>query len=76
MTNGNFSASGGFWVISAVQEPARATLRIFLTITNTAVVAWPATSTGWTLQTTPTLSNPNWITDPGTPIVGWRKRSN
>ena len=50
MTGGNFSLTGGFWALYAVQTPGAPTLRIFLTTTNTAAVAWPAPSTGWTLQ--------------------------
>src|SRR5438445_1016578 len=75
MTNGNYSLIGGFWAISAVQTPGAPLLRIFLTPTNTAVVAWPAPSTGWNLQTTVNLATPNWVVAPGTPItVGGEKQ--
>ena len=39
MTGGNYSLTGAFWSIYAVQAPGAPTLRIFLTTTNTAVVA-------------------------------------
>jgi len=35
-------------------------LKIFLTLTNTAVVSWPFPSTGWNLQQTTNLANANW----------------
>ncbi len=50
MTGGNYSVTGGFWSLFAVQTPGAPLLRIFFTGTNTAVVAWPAPSTGFTLQ--------------------------
>src|SRR5215469_9329583 len=51
MTGGNYSLTGGFWsLLSVVQTLGSPTLRIFLTSSNTAVVAWPAPSTGFTLQ--------------------------
>jgi hypothetical protein len=37
-------------------------LRIFLTTTNTAVVAWPSPSTGWKLQQDLNLSTTAWTT--------------
>jgi len=51
MSGGNFTLDGGFWgIIAAVQLPGSPLLRIVLTTTNTAVVAWPAPSTGFALQ--------------------------
>src|SRR5882762_3251591 len=51
MSGGNFTLDGGFWgIIAAVQTPGSPLLRIVLTTTNTAVVAWPAPSTGFALQ--------------------------
>src|ERR1700742_2461378 len=51
MTGGNYSVTGGFWsFLSLVQTPGSPTLRIFLTSTNTAVIAWPSPSTGFSLQ--------------------------
>jgi len=69
MTNGNYSLTGGFWVVSIVQTEGAPMLRIFLTTTNTAVVAWPAPSTGWTLQSTTNLASQNWTAAAGTMIL-------
>jgi hypothetical protein len=60
MTGGNYSVTGGFWSLFAVQTPGAPTLRIFLTTTNTAVVAWPAPSIGWTLKSNTNLVTTNW----------------
>src|SRR5262245_59699511 len=61
MTGGNFTLSGGFWTLFAVQTPGAPILRIFLTTTNTAVVAWPAPSTGFNLQQNLALNTTNWL---------------
>jgi hypothetical protein len=60
LTGGNYSPTGGFWAIFAVQTPGSPLLRLFLTPTNTVVLAWPAPSTGFRLQHTPDLGTPNW----------------
>src|ERR1700730_2450304 len=41
MTGGNFSLTGGFWALYAVQTPGAPVLSIKLTTTNTAMVYWP-----------------------------------
>ena len=61
MTGGNYSLTGGFWALFAVQTPGAPLLRIFLTSTNTAVVAWPAPSTGFNLQANVVVNNTNWV---------------
>ena len=60
MVGGNFSVTGGFWSLIAVQTPGAPMLRIFLTTTNTAVVAWPSASAGYTLQSSANLAGTNW----------------
>jgi hypothetical protein len=60
MTGGNYSVVGGFWSLFAVQTPGAPTLRIFLTTTNTAVVAWLAPSPGYVLQSNTNLVTMNW----------------
>src|SRR4051812_10367145 len=50
LTGGRFSLTGGFWSLSAVQTPGSPLLTIFLSGTNTAIVAWPAPSGGFVLQ--------------------------
>ncbi len=66
MIGGNYSLYGGFWALYALQSPGAPVLRIFYTTTNTAVVAWPAPSTGYTLKVNTNLSATNWITASGT----------
>src|SRR5437764_10911152 len=59
MSGGNFTIDGGFWgIIAAVQTPGAPLLRIFLTSSNTVVVAWPAPSTGFSLQQNGVLGSP------------------
>jgi len=60
MAGGQYSVTGGFWSLFAVQTHGAPTLRIFLTQTNTAIVAWPASSTGYSLQSNPILGTTNW----------------
>jgi hypothetical protein len=44
-----------------VQTPGAPVLHIFLTGTNTAVVAWPAPSTGYVLQQNTNLVSTAWL---------------
>jgi len=60
MSGGPYSVTGGFWALYAVQTPGAPLLRIFLT-NNTAVVAWPAPSTGFTLQVNTNVATTNWV---------------
>lgn len=61
MSGGNFTIDGGFWgVIAAVQTPGAPLLRVFMTSTNTVVVAWPAPSTGFSLQQNSDLNAAVW----------------
>jgi hypothetical protein len=51
MSGGNFTIDGGFWgIIGAIQSPGSPLLRVLRTSTNTVVIAWPAPSTGFSLQ--------------------------
>ena len=59
MTGGGYSLTGGYWALFAVQTPGAP----LLTITygsNQAIVSWPSTVTGWTLQTNSNLATTNW----------------
>ena len=59
MTGGNYSLTGGFWSLYAVQTPGAP----LLTITysgNQAIVSWPPSATGWTLQTNNNLAMGSW----------------
>jgi hypothetical protein len=63
MTGGNYSLTGGFWsLLSVVQTPGSPAIRIFLTATNTAVIAWPSSATGFTLQVNGDLNGTTWNT--------------
>jgi hypothetical protein len=58
MSGGNFTIDGGFWgIIAAVQTPGAPTLRVVRTTTNTVVLAWPAPSTGFSLQQNAAVNN-------------------
>src|SRR3569833_1262653 len=71
MTGGNFSLTGGFWsLLSVVQSVGSPTVRIFLTTTNTAVVAWPTNASGFTLQQNSNLGNSGWTTAGSSIVVG------
>jgi hypothetical protein len=59
MSGGNYSVTGGFWSLFAVQTPGV----LLLTITrsgNQAIVSWPSSASGWTLQTNNNLANGTW----------------
>src|SRR6266404_3675149 len=76
VSGGNFSLDGGFWgIIAAVQTPGSPFLRVFLTTTNTVVVAWPAPSTGFNLQENSALGTTNWTAvSSGPATVGSEKQ--
>ena len=59
MTGGNYSLTGGFWSLYAVQTPGAP--KLFITYgNNQAVVSWAAGVTGWILQTNANLAAPTW----------------
>ncbi len=62
MTGGNFSLTGGFWTLDAVQTPGAPLLTISLTGTNTVMVSWPFPSTGFELQQNTDLHPATWTT--------------
>ena len=62
MTGGNYYLTGGFWSLYAVQTSGAPALTIKLTTTNTAMVFWPSTSTGFNLQVNTNLVTTNWVT--------------
>ena len=59
MTGGNYSLTGGFWALYAVQTPGAPLLSISF-VGNQAVVSWDSSITGWTLQTNDNLTTPTW----------------
>jgi hypothetical protein len=61
MSGGNFTIDGGFWgIIGAIQSPGSPILRVLFTSTNTVIVAWPAPSTGFSLQQNSDLKTTVW----------------
>lgn len=66
MASGAYSLTGGFWALSVVQTPGAPILKIFHSNTNTAIVSWPAPSTGWVLQQNTSVSSP----------AGWSNATN
>ena len=60
MSGGNYSLTGGFWsLINVVQTPGAP----LLTITyagNQAIISWPVSVTGYTLQTNNNLATGTW----------------
>jgi hypothetical protein len=67
MTGGDFSITGGFWALYAVQTPGAPILSIQLTTTNTALVYWPSPSTGYHPEVNTNLNTANWVT-PAEPV--------
>ena len=60
MGNGaNYSLTGGFWAIYAVNVPGSPVLSITY-VNGKAMVSWPTNVTGWTLQTNVNLATPTW----------------
>jgi hypothetical protein len=59
MSGGGYSLTGGFWSLYAVQTPGAPLLTITYA-NNQAIVSWPSSATGWTLQTNSSLVASNW----------------
>jgi hypothetical protein len=59
MTGGNYSLSGGFWSLFAVQTPGAPNLKITYS-GNQAIVSWDPSATGWALQTNNNLAAGLW----------------
>jgi hypothetical protein len=60
MTGGNYSLTGGYWTLFAVQTLGAP----LLTITssgNNAIVSWPVSTTSFMLQTNSNLATTNWF---------------
>ena len=61
ITGGNYSMTGGFWSLFAVQTTGAPGLNIKLTTTNTAMVYWLSPSMGYNLQVNTNLATTNWV---------------
>jgi len=59
MTGGNYSLTGGYWALYAVQTPGAPLLTITC-VGNQAIVSWSPSVSGWTLQTNANLATPTW----------------
>lgn len=65
MTNGQYSVTGGFWVLPvAVQTPGAPTLYITNAAPGFATIWWVPPTPGFTLQSTDSLSPTNWVNAP------------
>ena len=61
LAGGAYSLASGFWALYAVATPGTPVLTIFATGTNSLVLAWPVSSTSWTLQQNTDLASGTWI---------------
>ena len=59
MSGGSYSLTGGFWSLYAVQTPGAPILSITY-LNHQAIVSWPASVTGWTLQTNKNVAAGTW----------------
>ena len=68
MTGGNYSLTGGFWALYAVQTPGAPTL--FITKSgNSAILWWSANANGYVLEDKTSLMPPNgWSTVSPAPV--------
>jgi hypothetical protein len=61
MTGGNYSLTGGFWSLAAVQTPGTPLLSIAQTAPNAVLVWWLSDIGNYKLQTNATLSSNTWV---------------
>ena len=59
MSGGQYSVTGGFWSVYAVQTPGAPLLTIIYA-GNQAVVSWSPSVKGWSLQTNANLTAQTW----------------
>lgn len=65
LTNGQYSVVGGFWALPvAVQTPGAPVLAIAGGPPGQVRISWVPATLGYTLQTTSSLSNTNWVAAP------------
>ena len=72
MTGGDFSLTGGFWSLFAVQTPGAPTLAIVPALPGLATISWTPNTHGFVLQETWSLAPSNWTNSLGgatNPIV-------
>jgi hypothetical protein len=61
LAGGAYSLASGFWAIYEVATLGAPLLTIQVSQTNGVVLAWPASSTSWTLQQNTDLVSGTWI---------------
>jgi len=61
LTGGQYSVTGGFWALLAVQTPGAPVLTIVATAPNRATISWTPPTPGWVLQETPSFTPTNWV---------------
>jgi hypothetical protein len=61
MTGGNYSLTGGFWSLYAIQTPGAPTLTIVPAGPGQATISWSPDAPGFLLQETMSLSPTNWM---------------
>jgi hypothetical protein len=66
LTGGNFKLEGGFWSsVILLQTPGAPILKIKLMDSGMAVISWPLSAAGFTLEETATIAQPNsWTAAP------------
>ena len=65
MTNGQYSITGGFWVLpTAIQVTGAPTLSIAPATPGNATISWTPNTPGFVLQQTSVLSPSNWTNSP------------
>ena len=69
MTGGNYSLTGGFWALYAVQTPGAPLLTMSVSGAN-VILSWPTNATGFTLESTRSLGAAAvWTTNSTVPVV-------
>jgi hypothetical protein len=61
LAGGAYSLASGFWALYEVATPGTPLLTIQVSQNNAVVLAWPASSTSWTLQQNTDLVSGTWI---------------
>jgi hypothetical protein len=70
VTTGNYVIEGGFWSdLEVAPEPPTPGLTIELVSPSSALVWWPAPSTGFVLQQNTNLTTTNWVAVTNPPVV-------
>lgn len=68
MTNGQYSVTGGFWVLpTVVQVPDAPRLTITPAAPGQATISWTPNTPGFVLQESPSLSAADWTNTPSGP---------